>query len=1035
MRNPVLSVISLILVSAILVITSPAQPPSSRPNKGIEENALQFYALVNAVIVDGDRRMENATILIDGTTISAVGQDIDIPKKAKRIDLTDKVVYPGFIDAFSSEAVSLTTQPDSSPHWNELITPQISVARTYKTNPATNAQFRGVGFTTRLVAPKNGILKGQSTVVTNGDGSATVEIMRTHVMQHARLSVSRGRDDYPDSPMGAVALARQTFLDASWHEQQWRAFNDGVVTKRPERNDSLDALAHVLSGRQSIVFEAANEQYLLRADRVAREFELDAIILGSGREYRRLEVIKNTGRQLIIPISFSRPPNVGTFESALDVSYTDLMHWDHAPSNPAVLRNAGIEFAITSHDLETKSDFWKAMRKAVARGLDKQYALKSITAIPAKMLKVDHRVGKIAKGYLANLVVASGDLFENDSKVLSTWINGVEYSPESKKLQIAGNWKISTKEESPIHGNLINVTQVKEKITGQLSLKREELNEVEFNKITLRGNRLSSVMDGKNLGHKGVVQLSVVFTRAEGVLIGTGQITWPDGTVDKLTIAKLPDSDSAEDDDKAEEETEPNVEPSKPLFEINYPLGTFGVDHAPDTIQSAAFTNVTIWTCGPQGIIESGTVVIRDGFIDAVGADVKIPKDALIIDGQGMHLTPGIIDCHSHMATDGGVNEGTQAVTAEVRIGDFVDANDTNIFRQLAGGVPTSNILHGSANPIGGQNQVIKLRWGSLGEDMKFAEAPAGIKFALGENVKQSNWGDEYTTRYPQSRLGVEQIMRDTFRRAIQYQDKWESWNKRKDGPAPRRNLELDAIVQILNGDRWIHCHSYRQDEILALIRTLDKHDITIGTFQHVLEGYKVAPEMAKHGAMGSAFSDWWAYKYEVFDAIPYNGALMYRAGVVVSFNSDDRELARHLNHEAAKAIKYGDVPPEEALKFVTLNPAKQLRIDKYVGSIEIGKHADLVLWSNSPLSVFSRCEQTWIDGKKYFDRAVESQRRTVMSKRKIDLIQKVLLSGEAMLGIGENTKPEEELWPREDVFCAHGEHSHHQSLRFRQSN
>ena len=213
-----------------------------------------------------------------------------------------------------------------------------------------------------------------------------------------------------------------------------------------------------------------------------------------------------------------------------------------------------------------------------------------------------------------------------------------------------------------------------------------------------------------------------------------------------------------------------------PLFGINYPLGMFGVDKVPDTIPCVAFTNVTIWTCGPQRIIESGTVVIRDGVIVAVGTDIRTPKDAVVVDGRGMHLTPGVIDCHSHMATDGGVNEGTQAVTAEVRIGDFVDANDVNIFRQLAGGVTTSNILHGSANPIGGQNQVIKLRWGSLGEEMKFSEAPAGIKFALGENVKQSNWGDEYTTRYPQSRLGVEQIMRDTFRRAIQYQDKWESW-------------------------------------------------------------------------------------------------------------------------------------------------------------------------------------------------------------------------------------------------------------------
>jgi N-acetylglucosamine-6-phosphate deacetylase len=319
---------------------------------------------------------------------------------------------------------------------------------------------------------------------------------------------------------------------------------------------------------------------------------------------------------------------------------------------------------------------------------------------------------------------------------------------------------------------------------------------------------------------------------------------------------------------------------------------------------------------------------------------------------------------------------------------------------------------------------VIKLRWGALPEQLKFAEAPPGIKFALGENVKQSNWGDRYTTRYPQSRMGVEQIIRDEFAAAGAYRQRWDEWNANHHGLPPRRDLELEAIDEVLRRQRWVHCHSYRQDEILALIRTFDDFGITIGTLQHILEGYKVAREMAVHGAMGSSFSDWWAYKFEVYDAIPYNGALMHQAGVVVSFNSDDRELARHLNHEAAKAVKYGGVPPEEALKFVTLNPAKQLRIDGLVGSLEPGKHADLVLWSGPPLSTLSRCEQTWIDGRKYFDRADDRRQRDELRSLKAALVQMILSSGQEMRKPGERGGDDEsDLWPRHDEFC-HG-HDH----------
>jgi N-acetylglucosamine-6-phosphate deacetylase len=411
-------------------------------------------------------------------------------------------------------------------------------------------------------------------------------------------------------------------------------------------------------------------------------------------------------------------------------------------------------------------------------------------------------------------------------------------------------------------------------------------------------------------------------------------------------------------------------------------------------------------------------VLVERGKITGVyaaGEAVKdLPERALVIDCEGKHLSPGIIDCHSHIATDGGINEASQSITCEVRIGDFVDPDDVNIYRQLAGGVTAANVLHGSANTIGGQNQVIKLRWGAGDEAMKFKDAPPGVKFALGENVKQSNWDrtDGALGRYPQSRMGVEQVVRDAFNAARDYRRAWDEFEAGGGkGIPPRVDLELEALCEIVAGKRLIHCHSYRQDEILALIRTCEQFGVHVATFQHVLEGYKIADAIARHGAAGSTFSDWWAYKFEVFDAIPYNGALMRDAGVLVSYNSDDAELARRLNIEAAKAVKYGGVPEEEALKFVTLNPAKQLRIDRFVGSIEPGKDADVVVWSGSPLSGLSRCEQTWVDGRRYFDRQEDQEMRKKAQSMRAALVQKILSGGETMAGDDE---PEREPRPRD---------------------
>jgi N-acetylglucosamine-6-phosphate deacetylase len=492
---------------------------------------------------------------------------------------------------------------------------------------------------------------------------------------------------------------------------------------------------------------------------------------------------------------------------------------------------------------------------------------------------------------------------------------------------------------------------------------------------------------------------------------------------DKDEIDKEDDDEPAKSDDKdnADKEKESKA-PEKAASEVNYPLGAFGRTTPPDQPRWLVFRHATIWTSSPQGKLENADLLIESGKISAIGAGLAAPADAVVIDATGKHISPGIIDCHSHAATDGGVNESAQTITAEVRIGDFVDPNDIDIYRQLAGGVTCANILHGSANTIGGQNQVVKFRWGAGPEEMKFADAPPGIKFALGENVKQSNWGARASGRYPQTRMGVEQLVRDAFVAAREYRRQWDQWNRTKVGLPPRIDLELEALAEIIEGKRLIHCHSYRQDEILALVRTCEAFGVKIATFQHVLEGYKVADAIARHGAGGSSFSDWWAYKFEVYDAIPYNGALLHNAGVVVSFNSDNAELARRLNLEAAKAVKYGGVKPEEALKFVTLNPAKQLRIDGRVGSLEPGKDADLVVWSGSPLSTLSRCEQTWVDGRRYFDIEEDRRAQAEAAALRAKLVQRVLASGEPAEKPGDSKSDQ---WPREDIFCDHGHFGH----------
>jgi imidazolonepropionase-like amidohydrolase len=405
--------------------------------------------------------------------------------------------------------------------------------------------------------------------------------------------------------------------------------------------------------------------------------------------------------------------------------------------------------------------------------------------------------------------------------------------------------------------------------------------------------------------------------------------------------------------------------------------------------------NATLLTI-THGNIEHGSILIRYGKIAAVGTDVKAPEGATVIDAKGQYVMPGIIDCHSHIAVDGSVNEGSVSVSSMANIADVLNPDDVSIYDDLAGGVTVANVLHGSANAIGGQTVVIKLRWGKPASDLPFQGALPGIKFALGENPKRSNFTPPpgVEPRYPATRLGVEETIREAFIQAREYKKQWEDYNRKKAAGEqnlmpPRRDEKLEPLVEVLEGKRYVHAHCYRADEILMLIRVANEFGFKIRTFQHVLEGYKIADEIAASGAGGSTFSDWWAYKMEAFDAIPYNAALMTERGVVVSVNSDDAEEARHLNQEAAKSIKYGGMSSNDALKLITLNPAIQLGIDSRVGSIDVGKDADLAIFNRDPLSVYAVVQKTLIDGQVYFDRQRDIEGRPALEKEKQDLLAK----------------------------------------------
>ena len=937
------------------------------------------YAFINAnIVVNADQTITNGTLLVKDRVIEEVGAGIAAPKGYVVVDLKGKYIYPSLIDAYTTYGMPdapraafggggffgrvpvYTSTKAGAYGWNESIKPEMNAKTIFHADASKAEDYKKNGFGTVQSLIHDGIARGTSVAVTLGDERDNFVILNDNAAANYSFTKGTAATNYPSSLMGSIALIRQTYYDAAWYKNQSK-----------EYNISLDAFNHTQDIPQ--IFEVGDPMGVIRAHKIAKEFGKQYIFKTDGEEYRRIDAIKATGSSFIIPLTFPEPFDIEDPLDARNISYTQLKDWELAPTNPAVLEKAGVTFAITSFGLQKATDFWANLRTAIENGLSEKQALNALTTVPAGMLGIADKVGTLNKGKMANFIITSDNLFKKDNVIYENWIEGRQYVVA--KLNVAdlrGNYSFAS---DALQGVTLKIGGTPG--SYEVNVERTADSAKAKGTITRSGDMVSIYFDLKNKPG-GTIRLSGAITSVSPVAF-RGSGTMPDGSEIRWTATY---TSAAAPEPPHHDQPKPDLTAGP----VIYPFAAYGTAELikPETV---LFKNATVWTNEKDGILQNTDVLIENGKIKAVGKNLAA-GNATVIDATGKHLSPGIVDEHSHIAVEGSVNEGTQAVTSEVRIADVLNSEDVNIYRQLAGGVTTSHILHGSANPIGGQTQLIKHRWGVLPDEMKFEGSDGFIKFALGENVKGSNNPQQFgvTLRYPQTRMGVEQVYVDEFTRAKEYKAA-----RAVKGSNVRRDLELDAIVEILDNKRFITCHSYVQSELNMLMHVADSMGFRINTFTHILEGYKVADKMKARNIAGSTFSDWWAYKNEVAEAIPYNGVIMHNEGVLVAFNSDDEEMARRLNQEAGKAVTYGHMSEEEALKLVTLNPAKMLHIDKRVGSIKAGKDADLVLWSADPLSIYAVAEKTFVDGIPYWDIDKDAANQKAMKAEEARIIQKMI--------------------------------------------
>ncbi|SJZ65313.1 amidohydrolase family protein [Sediminibacterium ginsengisoli] len=1006
-----------------LLFASLLQAQETYPVNGVADKRDGCYAFTNATIVqNAQSTLQKATLVIRDGKIIAVGSSVTVPKDAVVIDCKNKFIYPSFIDIYTDYGVTtpqrqfgaggfnfnqpaqIATATKGPYGWNQAIKPETDAYKMFSVDDAKAKALRDLGFGTVLTHVQDGISRGTGTVVTLSKEKENLVILKEKASAHFSLSKGTSTQSYPSSLMGTIALLRQTFLDAQWYKN--KPAKEGI-------NLSLQAFNDNLSLPQ--IFEANDKWNDLRADRVGDEFGVQYVIKGGGNEYQRINEIAGTKATFIVSLNFPQAMDVEDPNDARFVSLADMKHWELAPTNPAAFEKANIPFCLTTADLRDPKQFMANLRKAMEYGLTETRAMEALTKTPATLLGVYDKVGSIETGKIANFVITTDPIFSEKAVVLQNWVQGNKYGvKEDAWSEAKGTYNLAITSAAGTNtytldvksNNAANVIG-KDTLTGKFSFDGKMV-KLSFSTTPARRGAPAGAapatggaggFGGGRGGNPSQFRLSGV---ANGdVWNGFGEDTAGNKLTWTATFVSAPASDSA------------RRRPSMPqrLSKVTFPFDGYGWEEAPKQ-EVLLIKNATVWTNEKEGKLENTDVLLKDGKIAKIGKNLS-DASARVIDATGKHVTAGIIDEHSHIAA-ASINEGAQSVTSEVRIADNLNPEDVNIYRQLSGGVTSSHILHGSANTIGGQTQLIKLRWGANDEELKFKGSDPFIKFALGENVKRTT--SQNNNRFPDTRMGVEEVLNDAFARAKDYE------KARKADPNTRKDLELEALVEIMNRKRFITCHSYVQSEITAAMRVGDKYGFKFNTFTHILEGYKVADKMKVHGSNASTFADWWAYKTEVQDAIAYNAAIMYKVGLNVCINSDDAEMARRLNQEAGKTVKYGGVPEEDALKMVTLNPAKALHVEDKVGSIKTGKDADIVIWSDNPLSIYAKSEKTIVDGIVYFDREKDLEQRKKIAAERLRLINK--LQGEKRGGAP--TRPAE---PSYQIILTCNDHSHSHGL------
>jgi len=956
------------------------------PVTGVSDTRHLTYGFKNArIVVDYLTTIDNADMLVSEGRITEIGKNIIFPKGTILVDLTGKTVYPSFIDVYAaSYGIKLQTgsqdtgpsvanmnisqiirmmglqqsaEPRIADYWNDGINSSYHVSEEFIPEPRTSGEYRQAGFGAVVTFKPEGLARGTSALVTTGDGKANDLIIKDKASSNFSLSRGRSADAYPMSQFGAIALLRQLNYDAQWYRQ----LPPGYF-----HDNGLEAFISEMSLPQ--VFEVTDNLEVMRVCKLGKEFNINYIVKGAGDEYQSLADIKKAGCRLIIPVAFPSAPDVKDPYNALAVPFTTLKHYEMAPANLAYLSKEGIAFAITSAGMERRSDFLSNLRKSIKYGLPEAEALKALTFTPASMMNASGLVGALKKNMIANFLITSGNIFKDDCTIYENWVQGVPYRfVDLRNPDIRGTYRLiadNSEYKMSVSGTpdkpSLKIMSDSVELKGATLIRDRDLINISFEKDRLK-YRLTGYVSGKDF-------------HGEGQLDNGKWIKW---------LAEFTSPD-------LQEKGKPSLPEAVPQTgSLLYPFAAYGRQQIP-VRENLLIKNATVWTNETEGILQNTDVLVMDGKIAKVGKDLNA-DGAKIIDGTGMHLTPGIIDEHSHIASDA-TNEAGQAITSEVRMEDVINPEDPSIYRQLSGGVTAAHILHGSANPIGGQSVLIKHRWGHPAEELLIENQPGFLKHALGENVKRN------TSRYPNTRMGVDQIIRDAYNRAIDYSRKWKEWNSLKPADRvgkipPRRDLELDPIVDVLENRSFIECHTYVQSEGTMIMNLAKDYGLKVNSLIHFNEGYKVADQIKQNDAGASVFADWWDYKYEVYEGITYNAAVLLSQGVLTCLHSDDAEMGRRLNQEAGKIVKYGGVDEQTALKLVTLNPAKLLHLDERMGSIKIGKDADLVLWTGHPLSVYSRASKTIIDGTVYFDEETDAQLKKQVDEERNRLI--VLILGE----------------------------------------